>query len=466
MITRADIEERVREWGLAEEVVEKDYVLGWVLWGIGTEPALAESWVFKGGTCLKKCYLETYRFSEDLDFTVLPGGPILPEEVLAPLRRALARVQEESGIDFGRRDVLLKGHTSGSYTEGRIYYVGPRNTPGPASIRLDLSSSEVLARPAVRRAIAHPYGDLLPAAGGVSAYGPEEVFAEKLRALGERARPRDLFDVVNLYRRQELAVTAEQVRDVLHEKCQTKGVPLPTLQAILTDERRAELEAEWENMLAHQLPALPPLADFIAELPSVFKWLAGEAERTLLPAAPAFGEAEIATWRAPATISTWGTTVPLETIRFAAVNHLLVELDYKGSTRLIEPYSLRQSSEGKLILHAIRSEDREHRSYRVDRIRSVRITNRAFAPTYAIEFSAIGPLTAPSAFSSASLPRLAPPRASTRAPSRIRTTAYELQCPLCEKRFKRTSMTDTKLNKHKNTSGQRCPGSGRRGYYV
>lgn len=87
MITRADIEERVREWGLAEEVVEKDYVLGWVLWGIGTEPALAESWVFKGGTCLKKCYLETYRFSEDLDFTVLPGGPILPEEVLAPLRR-------------------------------------------------------------------------------------------------------------------------------------------------------------------------------------------------------------------------------------------------------------------------------------------------------------------------------------------------------------------------------------------
>lgn len=31
--------------------------------------------MFKGGTCLKKCYIETYRFSEDLDFTVLPGGP-------------------------------------------------------------------------------------------------------------------------------------------------------------------------------------------------------------------------------------------------------------------------------------------------------------------------------------------------------------------------------------------------------
>ncbi len=33
MITRLDIEERVREWGLREDVVEKDYVIGWVLWG-------------------------------------------------------------------------------------------------------------------------------------------------------------------------------------------------------------------------------------------------------------------------------------------------------------------------------------------------------------------------------------------------------------------------------------------------
>jgi len=38
--------------------------------GINAHEELAESWVFKGGTCLKKCYFETYRFSEDLDFTL------------------------------------------------------------------------------------------------------------------------------------------------------------------------------------------------------------------------------------------------------------------------------------------------------------------------------------------------------------------------------------------------------------
>ena len=98
MISRFDLDQRVREWGLREDVVEKDYVLGWVLWGIGADEILSTSWAFKGGTCLKKCYLETFRFSEDLDFSVLPGGPVRSEEVEPHLHRLLQRVHDESGI--------------------------------------------------------------------------------------------------------------------------------------------------------------------------------------------------------------------------------------------------------------------------------------------------------------------------------------------------------------------------------
>jgi len=70
MIDRLEIMEFSREVGLAPEVVEKDYVLGWFLGAIYSHPALRADWLFKGGTCLKKCYFETYRFSEDLDFTL------------------------------------------------------------------------------------------------------------------------------------------------------------------------------------------------------------------------------------------------------------------------------------------------------------------------------------------------------------------------------------------------------------
>jgi predicted nucleotidyltransferase component of viral defense system len=74
MIKHEEIKELVNEWRLREDVIEKDYVIGWVLWGIGSDPILREKWAFKGGTCLKKCLIETFRFSEDLDFTVLEGG--------------------------------------------------------------------------------------------------------------------------------------------------------------------------------------------------------------------------------------------------------------------------------------------------------------------------------------------------------------------------------------------------------
>src|SRR5512137_1871899 len=134
MISRTDLNERVGEWGIREDVIEKDYVIGWLLWGIGSHPDLATSWVFKGGTCLKKCYLETYRFSEDLDFTVMPGGPVREEEVKPLLQRVLARIHEASGIQFADREPMLKTHESGKYTQGRVYYRGPRNAPQVASI--------------------------------------------------------------------------------------------------------------------------------------------------------------------------------------------------------------------------------------------------------------------------------------------------------------------------------------------
>lgn len=52
-------------------IVEKDYVLGWLLAGISAHKELSQNLIFRGGTCLKKCHLETYRLSEDLDYTVL-----------------------------------------------------------------------------------------------------------------------------------------------------------------------------------------------------------------------------------------------------------------------------------------------------------------------------------------------------------------------------------------------------------
>lgn len=54
-----------------KELIEKDMLLQQLLRELSNDAFFKECFVFKGGTCLIKCYLEYYRFSEDLDFTYI-----------------------------------------------------------------------------------------------------------------------------------------------------------------------------------------------------------------------------------------------------------------------------------------------------------------------------------------------------------------------------------------------------------
>ena len=392
MIPRAALQARAHEWGLTEEVVEKDYVLSWLLWGIGSHAALRGSWIFKGGTCLKKCFVETYRFSEDLDFTILEGGPLRPDDLVPALGEALDMVEQESGITLSSRAPVVRMRPDDKSAEGRIYYRGPRGAPGEARVKLDLTYDEVVVEPTERRIIAHAYDELLPGDGAVRCYAFVELFAEKLRALGQRTRPRDLYDVINLYRRADLRDDRERVRAVLERKCAYKDMPLPTLKLVTDADKLSELRADWQAMLAHQLPVLPPIDAFIEALEGLFDWLDG-ATAPRLQSVPHLREHLEQGWAPPPTLTRWSGGAPLEQIRFAGANHLLVELTYQNTTRLIAPYALRRTQAGDLLVYAIKASTGEVRSYRVDRIQGVRVTNDSFVPQYAIELTAVPPLS-------------------------------------------------------------------------
>ncbi len=50
-------------------MLEKDLILHQILADLSQDEFFSNNFVFKGGTCLTKCYLGYYRFSEDIDFT-------------------------------------------------------------------------------------------------------------------------------------------------------------------------------------------------------------------------------------------------------------------------------------------------------------------------------------------------------------------------------------------------------------
>src|SRR3990172_4222509 len=51
------------------DLIEKDLILHQMLLDLSKNKFFSENFLFKGGTCLIKCYLGYFRFSEDIDFT-------------------------------------------------------------------------------------------------------------------------------------------------------------------------------------------------------------------------------------------------------------------------------------------------------------------------------------------------------------------------------------------------------------
>lgn len=394
MITSREIANFANEWQLAHHVVEKDYVLGWLLAGIASHPQ-TRSWAFKGGTCLRKCWFETYRFSEDLDFTVAESDLDIGRlsETFAEIAAwlydicGLQLIVDDSSF---RRRRNRRGEPT---IEGRFGYVGPLGMPTPPKVKLDLTADEVIVGRLESRPVLHPFSDApsSSAAGhlaDVVCYSLRELLGEKIRALAERCRPRDLYDVVHTHRHPDLIGRADDVMQVLAAKCAHAGIDTPTLATIRSTPFRDEIETEWSNMLGHQLPHLPSFDAFWSQLDDIFAWLDGSWP---LPHLPEIQPTEPVTdWRPARHMTSWQQRSPIELIRFAGANRLKVTIDYlamKGRVgpRTVEPYSLRRSQQGNLLVYVV-NDTGQIRSYRAERIRAVSVESESFIPRYRIEF--------------------------------------------------------------------------------
>ncbi len=468
MIRKQDILDRAAEWQLRVDVVEKDYVLAWLLAAVASHAETSTDWVFKGGTCLKKCYFETYRFSEDLDFSLTPDADYTAD----PLQRTLTEVAQIAhdlcGVEFPPDLISVRERTdkAGRVTfEGKLGYRGPLAVPTYPRILFDLTQHEPILGPPASCSIFHPYPDELPVGRQVRAYALDELFAEKLRALVERARPRDLYDVVFILGNHSGSLNLEIARHLFRDKCRVKGFDPPTSANIIAVVRaNEELAGEWSNMLAYQLPQLPPLPPMLDRLPTLLAWLERQRQRQLrlLPLSRSRRENPSL---APAGGTYWDSPVPIEVIRFAGANRLLIQFSYHDRSRIAEPYSLRRAQTGNLLLYAWERGGPTIKAFNVSEMSGTRATSEPFTPRYTVEFTASGPLPV---LPTSSGPRFSTSwtgraRPSTRASRRTRGPVYVFQCPVCSREFRHMT-NHSRLRRHQTTFGSTC--SGRRGILV
>ena len=127
MITKEEIKKIALEKGLEGNQIEKDYVLGWILAGISQNENLSKTWIFKGGTCIRKCLIEDYRYSEDLDFTIQSKIEPDTSAIQNSLNDVCNWVTEKSGIEIDLNRSLFESVTNISnqlIIQGRIFYEG------------------------------------------------------------------------------------------------------------------------------------------------------------------------------------------------------------------------------------------------------------------------------------------------------------------------------------------------------
>ncbi|PKP58377.1 hypothetical protein CVT91_08670 [Candidatus Atribacteria bacterium HGW-Atribacteria-1] len=213
--------------------------------------SVSSRYYFKRWYRYKKIYQENYRFSDDLDFSLT--HPIKDKELFTHMNETIDKAKEEVGINFQISSKLDKTETG---FRGKIYFnMIPNATGTPLSIKVDITNydNEIILLPPEKKKVFHSYSDELNAE--IEVYSLEEIFTEKIRALIQRTRVRDLYDTGILYD----LINKDKVLQILDEKFDFKGVILDI--SSLT-KRKDDFSNAWNASLNHQLKIIPDFEIF------------------------------------------------------------------------------------------------------------------------------------------------------------------------------------------------------------
>lgn len=272
MILQREITQKAKTWHVPPDTVDKDYVLGHFL-SVFVEH-YKDTLVFKGGTCLRKCYIENYRFSEDLDFTALEKTFVLEPIILESISKT---INERTGIQFFAEKIkILTFQEKPKGFQVYIKYWGanhPKNQrPLPSNrwqtkIKLEVSTDELMILPLEKRAILHPYSDTLTGNARCNCYSINEVVTEKLRALKQRSytAPRDFYDLYNLT--QNFSERDwEHIIPIFLKKMEHKKLEYNSPDDLIDDSKLTNVKRAWKTSVAHQIKdGYQPEADEIIE---------------------------------------------------------------------------------------------------------------------------------------------------------------------------------------------------------
>ena len=275
---RKRLEEARRDAGLSWEIIEKDYILSWVLAGIAANVKLQGELIFKGGTALKKCYFGNYRFSEDLDFTAkedIVRGDLLEKEIEKSCEIATNLVQKFSPLELKVERYREKESHPGTQEAFNIRGKFPWHRQFLPKVMVEITMEEPIQIEPVKRPILHGYEEEI--FQEINVYSLEEIIAEKMRAILQhfkkleergwtRSRARDYYDIWRILNGYSNALRMEIISPLFLEKCKVKEVEFTNPGDFFNNILLDYIAKTWEQWLGPLVPDLPPFKLVIDDL--------------------------------------------------------------------------------------------------------------------------------------------------------------------------------------------------------
>ena len=175
--------------------VEQDLIISRALVEIFSDDFLKEHLAFRGGTALHKLYLNPApRYSEDIDLVQIKEGPIKP--ILKRLKEVITFFEEE-------RSTQVRGHGAKALYRFTTEYEEERRR-----LKLEINCKEHFN---VQDWVDFPFEVNNPWFTGkanIKTYDINELLGTKLRALYQRSKGRDLFDLDYSRRAMDLNIDA------------------------------------------------------------------------------------------------------------------------------------------------------------------------------------------------------------------------------------------------------------------
>lgn len=212
--------------------LEKDIILHEIISELSKNEYFTENYIFKGGTCLVKTYLGYYRFSEDLDFT-WKNQDIFEGKSQSEINRQASneannlgslveKITQKLSLDFKfeKKNTEYFWFGSGGKILTLFVWYNSEITQEKSMIKLQFNFLEKIQYGFELRELSslapddqsikytfdnHPYFEKIR----FSAYKPEEILCEKIRAILTRqtVKARDFLDIYLVCKKYEISIS-------------------------------------------------------------------------------------------------------------------------------------------------------------------------------------------------------------------------------------------------------------------